>query len=253
MLFGIIFNVQSKPGMKQTTRFLYPLLILAGVFMLISSQSKSETTVWMIGDSTMAAKQANRSPESGWGEGLKEFVRPGVVVKNRAASGRSTLSYINEGRWKAVIDSIKPGDYLIIQFGHNDQKENPKIHADAFGSFQDHIRMFIESARSKGATPVVCTSIVRRHFDGKGTLKDTHGDYIQAARAIASATHTPCVDMEASTRKLVAGLGPEASKKLFTFTDTKQDSTHVSHYGATEFARLFVEEVKQKHIPMKVF
>lgn len=229
---------------------LYSLVIFAGIFMLISFQPKSKPTVWMIGDSTMAAKQANRAPESGWGEGLKEFVKPGVVVKNRAASGRSTLSYINEGRWKAVIDSIQPGDYLIIQFGHNDQKENPKIHADAFGLFQENIRMFIDSARSRGAIPVVCTSIIRRHFDGKGNLKQTHGDYIQAAREIASATTTLCIDMEASTRKLVSGLGPEASKKLFTFTETKQDSTHVSYYGATEFARLFVEEAKKKDITL---
>lgn len=225
----------------------YITAVLLTIFALIASQKATKVTVWMIGDSTMAAKSADRSPESGWGEGLKAFVKPGVVVKNRAASGRSTLSYINEGRWKTVIDSIKPGDYLIIQFGHNDQKENPKLHTDPFGSFQDNIRMFIESARKKGATPIVCTSIVRRHFDGKGNLKDTHGDYIKGAWEVALATHTPCVDMEASTRTLVTKSGPEGSKKYYTFTESVQDSTHVSHYGAAEFARLFVNDLRTYH------
>ena len=224
-------------------KILYTAAFILAIVTLIASKSATPVTVWMIGDSTMAAKTADRSPESGWGEGLKAFVKPGVVVKNRAASGSSTLSYINEGRWKSVIDSIKPGDYLIIQFGHNDQKENPKLHTDPFGSFQDNIRMFIESARKKGATPIVCTSIVRRHFDGKGNLKDTHGDYIKGAWEVALATRTHCVDMEATTRELVTKLGPEGSKKLYTFTETKQDSTHVNHYGATEFARLFVNDI----------
>ena len=189
--------------MKKVQFFLISVLLITMVLVLSAANPVTKITVWTIGDSTMAAKSASSAPESGWGEALQGYLKANATVKNRAANGRSTLSFINEGRWKAVIDSLKKGDYLIIQFGHNDQKENPKLHTDPFGSFQDNIRKFITEAKKKGATPIVCTSIVRRHFDGNRNLKDTHGDYIKGTWEVAMATYTPCVDLEASTRELV--------------------------------------------------
>jgi lysophospholipase L1-like esterase len=234
-------------------KMFFPIVLIVTILTLIASTAVPRVTVWLIGDSTMAAKPATLAPESGWGEGLRALLKPNVVLKNRAVSGASTLSYLNEGRWKSVLDSIKPGDHVVIQFGHNDSNPDPKLHTDPFGSYQANIRRMIESARKKGANIVVCTPIVRRHFDGKGKLLDTHGDYVKGAWEVALATYTPCIDMEALTRELVTKLGPEGSKKLFAFNDMMQDSTHVSQYGANEFARMFKEDVERWIVPMKVF
>lgn len=211
---------------------------------------KNKTTIWMVGDSTMAKKKSERFPESGWGEGLAEFVNKNAKVKNRAASGRSTLSFINEGRWKNVADSLQPGDYVIMQFGHNDEKPTEKLHTDAFGSFKENLKKFIDETRERKATPIVCSSIVRRHFDATGKLKDTHGDYITAAKQVATETNTLYIDMEALTRKYVTGLGPEKSKALYTFTEKVQDSTHLSMEGSRGVAKLFVEEAKSRKAPI---
>ncbi len=213
-----------------------------------SQKGPDKVNIWMIGDSTMAPKSAQAYPESGWGEGLKEYVTNKAEVHNHAVNGRSSLSFINEGRWKSVYDSLQKGDYVIIQFEHNDEKADSTRHTDPFGSYQANIQKFIEEARSKGAIPIVCSSIVRRHFDASGALKDTHGDHIIGAKEIAEETNTPYVNMEALTRQLVSGLGPEKSKAIYLFTETKQDSTHLNVEGANRVAGLFVQQVKDNRL-----
>jgi lysophospholipase L1-like esterase len=224
-------------------------LLFSGAMILSSAQGDT-INIWMVGDSTMAKKNKSHYPESGWGEGIKEFVTGNAKVHNHAASGRSTLSFINEGRWKNVTDSIKPGDYVIIQFGHNDEKPNPKIHTDAFGSFKENLKKFITETRYHKAFPIICSAIVRRHFDGSGKLKDTHGDYITAAKQVAAETNVPYIDMEANSRALISKMGPEKSKSLFTFTETKQDSTHLNVEGSKVVAKLFVDDAKKNKIPI---
>lgn len=233
--------------MKNTTSLFILFLAIA---ISISCTKIEETNIWMIGDSTMAAKNTNRYPESGWGVAMADYVVDKVTVHNHAASGRSTLSFINEGRWKAVADSLKKGDYVIIQFGHNDQKNKPKVYADAYGTFKTYLKKFIDESREKGAIPIVCSSIVRRHFDTDGNLKDTHGDYITAAKEIAEETNTPYIDMEALTRKLVIEMGPEKSKEIYTFTSSKEDSTHLNINGAGIVSGLFVDQTKAKNLPI---
>ena len=202
----------------------------------------------MIGDSTMASKKPERKPESGWGVEFAQFVKNGVVVKNKAASGRSTKSFIAEKRWKAVLDSIQPGDFVIIQFGHNDQRKDSFVYADANTTYKELLKKYIKETREKGGKPVICTPVVRRHFDGKGNLLDTHGDYPKAVRELAKETKTPLVDMEALTRKLVTDLGPEKSKDLFTMRKNGLDSTHLCHAGAFQVAELFVKNAKKQHL-----
>ncbi|MES2238692.1 MAG: rhamnogalacturonan acetylesterase [Bacteroidota bacterium] len=227
------------------------LLILSFIAIIsVAFIQPNKTNIWLIGDSTMASKKPERAPESGWGVALAEFVTDKAQVHNHAASGRSTLSFITEGRWTIVYDSIKKGDYVVIQFGHNDEKTEAKLHTEAFGTFKDNLRKFIEESRKKGANPIICSSIVRRHFDGKGNLIDTHGDYITAAKQIATETKTPYVDMEAATRKLVAEMGADKSKEIYNFTKKKQDSTHVNTKGAAIIAQLFVNETKKQSLPI---
>ncbi|MGY5356159.1 rhamnogalacturonan acetylesterase [Wenyingzhuangia sp. IMCC45467] len=230
--------------------FLSALLV---VLCLTSCHVNKNVGIWMVGDSTMAKKKASRAPESGWGEGLKEYTNQKAKVHNHAASGRSSLSFITENRWKNVKDSLQKGDYVILQFGHNDEKAKEKLHTEPFGSFQQNMKMFIIEAREKGAIPIICSSIVRRHFDEHKQLIDTHGDYIIAAKEIVLETNTAYVDMESLTHDLVLSMGPEKSKEIYNFSGKKQDSTHLNFNGASVVAALFVKEVKKQHLPLAKF
>lgn len=243
--------------MKRYTQFVASLLLL---LVFLSFKSTDKVNIWMIGDSTMANKKAEKAPETGWGMVLAEFVADNVVVHNHALNGRSSRSFVKEGRWKAVYDSIQPGDYVIIEFGHNDEKPDSTLHTDPSTSYKQFLKKYIDETRSKGANPIVCSSIVRRSFDVSGNLKDTHGAYISAAREIAFETKTPYVDMEAITRDLVAKLGPEKSKSLYLFCQPGeyanrpkgvQDSTHLNGVGARKVASLFVKEVRRQKLALK--
>lgn len=229
------------------------LAISLVVIALLSFREARPISIWMIGDSTMAAKKAERYPESGWGVALADYDTDKAKVHNHAASGRSTLSFIAEGRWKKACDSLQKGDYVIIQFGHNDEKPDEKLHTEAFGTFKTNIKKFIDETRGKGAIPVVCSSIVRRHFDKSGNLIDTHGDYIKAAKEVALETKTVYIDMEALTRKVVFEMGPVKSKEIYNFIGKRQDSTHLNVKGAKLVAELFVKEVKRKKMPLAAY
>ena len=224
------------------------VVFLASIMVFVSFSGAKKVNIWMIGDSTMAKKSERQYPESGWGEGIHQFVTENTKVHNHAASGRSTKSFLDEGLWKIVYDSIQPGDFVIIQFGHNDEKPAEKLHTDPFTSFKENMKKFIDETRSKGAYPIVCSSIVRHQFDSLGTLKDTHGDYINAAKEISLETQTPYIDMEFLTRQIVTEMGHEGSKKIYNYTSYKQDSTHLNVHGAYVVAKLFVDEVKSKQL-----
>lgn len=236
--------------------------VITAVVVILSVFAFTKATprhVWMIGDSTMANKKAEAAPETGWGMVLHEFVKSNVVVHNHALNGRSSKSFRDEGRWKALYDSIQPGDFVIIQFGHNDAKTDSARHTIPSTTYKQQLKRYIEESRAKGANPIICSSIVRRHFDPKGNLLDTHGAYISAAKEVAIETRTPYVDMEAKTRKVVADLGPEKSKSLYLFTASGeypnrpkgvQDSTHLKRAGAIVVAKLFIEEVKNQQLPI---
>ncbi|AKQ46437.1 hypothetical protein TH63_13695 [Rufibacter radiotolerans] len=229
--------------------------------LLFAFTRKEKPAIWLIGDSTMAWKKPERDPESGWGEGLKQLMNGKATVHNHAASGRSARSFVSEKRWAAVLDSIQPGDYVVMQFGHNDQKQDdPKLFTDPFTSYKEFLQKFIDETRAKKGIPVVCTPIVRRHFDGNGKLVDTHGEYLNAARAVARQNKVSFVDLEARSRELVSALGPEKSKAIFVFCAPKecrrsskgvQDSTHLNHRGALQIAQLFAADVKKQKLPLR--
>jgi len=241
-------------------KFIFVLISM--IFIVLSFKTPAKINVWMIGDSTMANKKPDKAPETGWGMVLSEYVKAGVVVHNHAINGRSSKSFISEGRWKAVFDSIQPGDFVIIQFGHNDEKTDSARHTDAKTSYKMYLKKYIDDTRQKGAFPIVCSSIVRRNFDGSGNLVQTHGDYIEAACQIALETKTPYIDMEAKSRKFVADLGQEESKMLYLFCKPGEfanrpngvrDSTHLNTYGAHQVAQLFITGVKEQKLALKKY
>ncbi len=216
--------------------------------------------LFLVGDSTMASKRPPPdNPERGWGEALAAFFTDAVAVENRALNGRSTVSFRSEGHWDKVLAQLRPGDSVLIQFGHNDAKsEDPARHAPANGAYQENLRLFIDEVHARDGHVIVATSIVRRRFEGDALLP-THGDYPAAARAVAAEAGVPLIDLNEKTRELVEALGPEKSKALYLWTpplryprfpDGAKDDTHFSAYGAAVIAQLAAEEIQFLETPI---
>ncbi len=264
---------------------LFFLLGICIMLMMVSATGK-KTTIFMIGDSTMANKSiGNGNPERGWGMVLQGFFTDQIIVDNHAVNGRSSKSFIDEGRWQVVLDKIKPGDYVFIQFGHNDEKPKPDRHTDPGSTFDDNLRKFVNETRQKGGLPVLFNAVVRRNFllqeelndddeklrntvytgekkkEGQ-VLVDTHGDYRIAPRNVAIETHTPFVDANKVTHELEQGLGPEESKRLHMWFKPgeipalpkgREDNTHYCVYGAYKVAGLLVDEIVRQVPALKKY
>lgn len=262
------------------------LMLFAALFVLLAAfqAEKPVITIFMIGDSTMANKNlTGGNPERGWGQMLPGFFTEDIRVDNHAVNGRSSKSFIDEGRWDKVLARIKKGDYVFIQFGHNDEKPKADRHTDPGTTFDANLRKFVNETRAKGGIPVLFNSIVRRNFGtgadtatvqaavnqddyrkdaGKETsagqsgnrLIDTHGDYLLSPRNVARELNVPFVDMNKITHDLVEGLGPEESKKLFMWVEPhtvpampkgREDNTHLNIYGGRVIAGLTVDAIAE--------
>ncbi|MBQ0063801.1 MAG: rhamnogalacturonan acetylesterase [Prevotella sp.] len=243
--------------MKKT--FLISLGVLCATALLFCSLRERPVTIFMIGDSTMANKPVEGkdadNQERGWGQMLQQYLdSTKIIVDNHAVNGRSSKSFIDEGRWKRVLDHIRPGDYVIIQFGHNDEKPKADRHTDPGSTFDDNLMRFIRETRESGATPILMNSIVRRKWSGDvdGHLIDTHGEYAVAPRNVARQTGCIFVDATQITHDYIEALGPERSKELFcwlpigkykTAPNGRQDDTHLNIHGGTVIAGLLISEV----------
>ena len=253
-------------------KIVFSLLIL---LMLTAADKERTTTIFMIGDSTMANKDISKGKkERGWGMALQCFFDDNIVIDNHAVNGRSSLSFINEGRWDAVLKKMKPGDYVIIQFGHNDEKPKADRHTDPGSTFDYNLAKFVRETREHGGTPILMNCVVRRNFakvapkndDDEAlrnhtfadapklvesdSLVDTHGLYRVAPRDVAKRMNVHFVDANKITHDLEQGLGKEASKKLHMWflpgeepsvPAGKQDNTHYNIYGAHVVAGLLAD------------
>ncbi|HEX7691706.1 MAG TPA: GDSL-type esterase/lipase family protein, partial [Sediminibacterium sp.] len=238
------------------------ILILMAVIMA-AFKPPVHTRIFMIGDSTMADKPLNDNPERGWGQLFPQFFSDAVSVRNYAVNGRSTKSFIREGRWDSVMKQLRKDDWVIIQFGHNDEKkEDTNRYAAPQTAYRDNLARFIRDARSKGAHPILVTPVMRRKFDEKGKLADTHGEYPDVVRALSKEMDVPLIDLHRSSRVLVEQEGAEGSKKLFLWIDQghyqaamagKKDDTHFSEYGASSIAGLVCREIQEKKIGLAAY
>lgn len=261
------------------------LTILLGLLLIFSAftSEKQVITIFTIGDSTMANKPLEGgNPERGWGQMLSRYFSEEIVIDNHAVNGRSSKSFIDEGRWDKVLAKLKKGDYVFIQFGHNDEKRDEKRHTDPGTTFDANLKRFVEEARAKGAIPVLFNSIVRRNFGEANAdavakavvqddiregidpnapqaevktgarLIDTHGAYLDSPRNVARELEVPFVDLNRVTHDLVEQMGPEASKQLFVWVAPntvpalpkgREDNTHLNVRGAATVAWLAVQEV----------
>jgi lysophospholipase L1-like esterase len=237
-------------------KFAQLFIIILALQIVVNAQ---QITVYLAGDSTMAEKKADKRPETGWGEYLQiNFDETRVKVENHAQNGRSTKSFINEGRWQKIVDALKKGDYVFIQFGHNDQKlDKPETGAAANGEYRNNLIKFVNDVRAKKANPILLTSVMRRRFNEKGEFYDTHGEYPDVVRKVAAELKVPLLDMHRKSEALIKNLGEEASKKLFlqlapkahpNYPNGVEDNTHFSAFGAEQMARQAVAGIKETKI-----
>lgn len=219
-----------------------------------------KTTLYTIGDSTMANKKdPQRNPEHGWAQVLQPFFTDNLLVVNKAVNGRSTRSFINEKRWDSIYRKLKKGDYVFIEFGHNDQKiEDSTRYTNPHTAYRYNLIKFVKETRAKGATPILLSSITRRNFNEKGVLVPTHGDYPLETRLVAQEYKVPFIDLEYQTELLERSYGPEKSKELHLhfkagespyYDKDKSDDTHLSLLGATKIAQIVIDELKTLEDP----
>lgn len=200
-------------------------------------------TLFLLGDSTVCDQP--REPYNSWGQMLTRFFKPGLAVANHAESGESLRSSLGARRLDKVLSLIRPGDYLFIQFGHNDEKERGEG-VGAFTTYKASLRRYVEGARGRGAIVVLVTPMQRRTFDAAGQVTDSHGDYDDAVRQAAKELNAPLIDLHAASKPFYEALGPEESKKAFA----PDDGTHHNNYGSYQLARAVVEGVKSNRLPL---
>jgi lysophospholipase L1-like esterase len=221
---------------------------------------QTQLRIFLIGDSTMANKPLVDNPEHGWGQMLPLFFAQNVQILNYAVNGRSTKSFIAEGRWKAVYNQLQPGDYVFIQFGHNDsKKEDTTRFAAPHTDYKNNLEKFVRETQEKKAIPVLLTPVTRRDFDTTGKYVGTHGDYPAVVKEVAKEENVPLIDMFEKSKRIVVALGNEQSKLLylngvkkeFRNWDRKRDNTHFTRPGAIQMASLAVEGIKELHLPLE--
>ncbi len=224
-------------------------------FYLLDSK---KTTVFLIGDSTVSSFAARYEPMTGWGHDFYQFFTHGVTIDNRAIAGKSSRSFIEEGKWAEVLRDIRQGDYLFIQFGHNDQKRDHR-YTDPYSTYQNFLTQYIQETRQRGGVPILVTSVMRRRFRD-GRLYDTHGDYPKAARALAKTMNVPLIDLHQRSFAHFDQLGEEATKKVFlwlrpgeeeNYRRGLKDNTHFSRYGAQEVGKLVVAGLEAIDTPLR--
>ncbi|WP_151737273.1 rhamnogalacturonan acetylesterase [Paenibacillus tengchongensis] len=219
------------------------------------TRSNEQITLYLAGDSTVTDVGDEKGfPFSGWGQMLQFYFKHDVAVANHAVGGRSSKSFIQEGRLDAIMKDIREGDYLFIQFGHNDQKWDEARHTDPATTYREHLRQYIDGARSKKAVPVLITSMHRRYFEESGKLTDTHGPYLEAVRELAEEEGVPLIDLAVKSKTLFEELGPEGTKQLFLWGAPGEwmgnpggcaDNTHFQERGSLRIAELVVQGIRE--------
>ncbi len=231
------------------------LVMGLSLIMLSLTVTQQKITIYIIGDSTAANKLPKSYPETGWGMELQPFFNAEINVDNRALNGRSTKSFINEKRWDAILTTLKADDYVLIEFGHNDEKiDKPEV-GTSLADYKINLIKYVQETQAKKAYPILMTPIMRRSFKD-GVFKDTHLGYPDVVRKLADSLHIPLIDMHRKTEKLIVGLGDVASVKLFNHVDSghvnyptgKKDDTHLSPEGAKVIAGLVAEGIRETKI-----
>lgn len=230
--------------------------IIAAVVLMSLKPAPKKITVWLIGDSTMSIKDTKAYPETGWGMPFVYFFDSTVTVDNRAKNGRSSKSFRYEKLWQPVMDKLQEGDYVFIQFGHNDESVAKGERYSPPDLFKQNLLQYVNEARSKKAIPVLITPVSRRKFKD-GRQVETHAEYSPLVRQVADANNVLFIDLDTKSRELYQQFGEETSKLLFlqlkpgehpNYPNGVEDNTHFSELGARLIAQLVLKEISN-HIP----
>ena len=207
--------------------------------------------VYLIGDSTMSEKLVTAYPETGWGMPFQHFFDSTVVVENHAKNGRSTKTFISENRWTPIAEKLKAGDYVFIQFGHNDEAKEKIERYTSPGEYKRNLKRFVTEARARKASPVLLTPVARRRFDD-GKVIESHAAYSALVREIAKEEKVPLIDLDRTSMELYQNIGEENSKLLFlhlepgehpNYPEGKTDNTHFNELGARLIAQLVLKDI----------
>lgn len=235
--------------------YLFILLLILCSFRTVDQH---KVTIWLIGDSTMSVKEKKAYPETGWGMPFVNFFDSSVVVDNRAKNGRSTKTFLSEGLWKPVVEKLKEGDYVFIQFGHNDEVKTKASYTTEI-EFEANLEKYIKESSAKKAIPVLITPVARRSFDPAGKIQETHLIYSELVRKLAKEQQVPLIDLDRKSQDLLQQFGPEGSKYLFNhlakgehpnYPEGKEDNTHFNELGARRIAELVLEEIKALNLEL---
>lgn len=236
-------------------------LIVAAAITLLSFTAKQKVTVYLIGDSTLSIKAVKAYPETGWGMPFAWFFNDNVKVDDRAMNGRSTSSFLKENRWQPVLDSLKPGDYVLIQFGHNDEVPTKKTYTSP-ELYVTYLTKYVKETQGKGAFPVLITPVARRSFDENGKVVDTHKQYAQLVRDLAKKLNVPLIDLAEKSMNLLQQLGEDKSAMLYNhlkvgenpnYPNGKEDNTHFNELGARKMAELVLNGIRELQLPLASF
>jgi len=236
------------------------LFLVSALFIVTSfvSPPSKKIKIWLIGDSTMSVKEVKAYPETGWGMPFVNFWDSTVTVDNRAQNGRSTKTFINENRWQPVIDNMQEGDYVFIQFGHNDEVPT-KASYTTESEFKNNLIKYITGTKNKKAIPVLLTPVARRKFDASGKVEGTHEIYSAIVRQVAKENNVVLIDLDKKSQELLQQWGEEKSNYLFNhlaagehpnYPGGKEDNTHFNELGARVIAELVLAEIKNLHLEL---
>jgi lysophospholipase L1-like esterase len=231
--------------------FLGSIVIIAlAAFTVIQS---TRVNVYLVGDSTCAEKDVDAFPEMGWGVPFQYFFDSSVKVENHAKNGRSTKTFIEEGRWQVIMDQLQPGDFVLIQFGHNDEIPTKVDRYTTPDQYKANLRKYVADTRNKNAIPILLSPVSRRSFDETGKLTDSHAQYAQLVREVAKSEKVDFIDMTAKSMVLLNEMGAENSKFLFhhllpgehpNYPNGKVDDTHFNELGARKMAQLVLHGIR---------
>ncbi len=244
--------------MKTSNRY----LLIVTIFLMAFAYplEKKKIAIWLAGDSTIAIKETKVYPETGWGMPFAYFFDSTVTVKNIAKNGRSTKTFISEKLWESIANNLSEGDYVLIQFGHNDESVEKKERYATPDTFKMNLVKFIKETKAKNAFPILITPVSRRKFSKEGFALPTHEVYSALVKVVAAEQQVPIIDLDTKSIELYQQFGPELSKLLFlqlkpndhpNYPEGKEDNTHFNELGARLIAQIVLAEIKKLNLELK--
>ena len=224
-------------------------------------EQENEPVLYLIGDSTCAIKSENAFPEMGWGVPFVSFFNDSISLENHAVNGRSTKSFKEEGRWDKVKETLKAGDWVFIQFGHNDEVPSKVGRYTTPEQYQANLTQYVNETSAAGANPVLLTPVTRRSFEN-GVLVDSHEQYAQLVRDVASKMNVPLIDITKKSMNLVSELGKDKSLLLYhhleagehpNYPNGKEDNTHFNELGARKMAQLVLDGIEELKLDLNQY